>query len=344
MSTTTKTRQYVILIIFGLLLGSIPSFLIYKILNKSVSGSEFESIDDLRKQMVEKDSRDTKDPNSVSLRTLIEPDPSDEIIYKLKSNLNLKFQGVPVTTNSHGMRNPEITLVKPNNTFRIALLGDSFTFGWGVEEEKIFARIFENELNAKNTTPLTYQVLNFGIPGYSTFQETARYIRDLHSFKPDAVIIYFVENDFGLPFFIGSSANPLQDVSKFVKKAWSKEDPEALKKQQFLDSVLDPNKAIKKLLDFTEQNPIDNKTTKVHLVVNPGGKDIEKVVSKLWIRKKDPRLNVIRIDDDLKHEIETLNIEKSLLQLPNDPHPSAIKHEMIGRAMAKEFLSSQQKN
>lgn len=329
----SKIKLYSLLILFGLVLGGVPSYFLWRTFNPKVEGTHFENLEDLRNQIQQRDNRDITNPNSVSLRTLIESDLSDEIIYKLKPNLDLTFQGVNVKTNSFGMRGPEISIEKPAGTYRIALLGDSFTFGWGVKEDECFARIFEKNLIDSKKLGDKVEVLNFGVPGYSTFQETARYINDQNKFNPDAIVIYFVDNDFGLPFFIGGADNPLEDVVKFVKRSWSNEDQETTEKHKLLNSLLDPNLAIGKLLDF-----VKDKGTKVMLVVNPGGKNIKGVYSRLWVLKKRTDLINLKIYDDLKKEIEEKQIDKSTLQLPNDPHPSLIKHEMIGRAMANEFL------
>src|SRR5262249_11129127 len=42
--------------------------------------------------------------------------------------------------NSHGLRDDEIRLPKPPHVFRILLLGDSFTFGVGVELHETFTK------------------------------------------------------------------------------------------------------------------------------------------------------------------------------------------------------------
>lgn len=330
-----KLKQYLFLILFGIVAGGIPSLIAWKYFVSRPAGSQFESIDDLRAQMLKRDERDVKSTNSVSLRTLIQPDSSDEIIYKLKPGLDVLFQGVRVVTNSFGMKGEEVSLEKPPDVYRIALLGDSFAFGWGVTEEQSFARIFEKNLNESKQLGKKVEVLNFGVPGYSTFQETASYMRDHYKFNIDTIVVYFVENDFGLPFFIGDGENPLSDAVSFFKKTLLKTDPVIEQKRRQLQSLSNPNKALRNLLNFARE-----KGTKVMLVVNPGGKNVKQVYSKLWILKEEQDLKPLRIEDDLQLEILEKNIDKSTLKLPTDPHPSPIKHEMIGRAMSKEFLLS----
>lgn len=68
-----------------------------------------------------------------------------------------------VTTNSKGFRDDEKSLFAPN----IITIGDSFTFGTGVNQESIFSNLIEEKTGQK--------VLNAGIGGYSTLQEFISY-------------------------------------------------------------------------------------------------------------------------------------------------------------------------
>ena len=52
--------------------------------------------------------------------------------YELRPNLEKFAQNALVRTNSHGMRDRERSIERPAGVFRIAVLGDSFTFGFGV--------------------------------------------------------------------------------------------------------------------------------------------------------------------------------------------------------------------
>jgi hypothetical protein len=91
--------------------------------------------------------------------------------------------------NNYGMRGRDVSLTKPPGLSRIAVLGDSFAWGWGVEEAELFTTIIERKI--PNT-----EVLNFAVPGYGPVQyylETDRVL----SFNPDVVVIVFcLGNDF----------------------------------------------------------------------------------------------------------------------------------------------------
>jgi lysophospholipase L1-like esterase len=110
--------------------------------------------------------------------------------------------------NSHGFRNREVSLEKAQGVTRIAVLGDSVTFGYGLPVNESFPAVLERELNRTGTR---YEVLNFGVVGYNAQQEAALYARRVRPFAPDIVVVAYVLND-GIPasemlaFFAGSDA------------------------------------------------------------------------------------------------------------------------------------------
>lgn len=74
------------------------------------------------------------------------------------------FPDTFVQTNSLGLRNPEISPIKPAHTKRILFIGDSYTMGWGVEERSAFPRVTEKILNASSSA-LTVETINAGFTG-----------------------------------------------------------------------------------------------------------------------------------------------------------------------------------
>ncbi|MEW6237142.1 MAG: SGNH/GDSL hydrolase family protein [Candidatus Omnitrophota bacterium] len=100
---------------------------------------------------------------------------------------------VNVSTNSYGMRMREISLKKTPNVIRIAVMGDSCTFGWMVPEENVYSRVLEILLNQNGAAK--YEVLNFGVPGYTSFHGLKQYDRLVKPFQPDIIIPAFGFND-----------------------------------------------------------------------------------------------------------------------------------------------------
>jgi len=137
-----------------------------------------------------------------------EPAPAP-LYYQPKINFSAAFDGsivqIPSTTvawNSMRIRDYEYTLEKPAGTYRIIILGGSFTFGWGVELDETFSKVLETRLNEKYGTKKhgtmqrqDYQVINFGIPGYTAVQEAGLFSGKAAQMSPDLVIIAFHPSD-----------------------------------------------------------------------------------------------------------------------------------------------------
>ncbi|MEO8196418.1 MAG: SGNH/GDSL hydrolase family protein [Thermoanaerobaculia bacterium] len=99
------------------------------------------------------------------------------------------FGGKRLNTDSNGLRGArEVAFEKTPGTLRIAIFGDSFTFGEDVSDDETFAHQLELLL------PGT-EVLNFGVHGYGHDQELL-YLREaLPLYHPDVVLIGHVTDD-----------------------------------------------------------------------------------------------------------------------------------------------------
>jgi lysophospholipase L1-like esterase len=92
-----------------------------------------------------------------------------------------------------GLRERELPPKVPSER-RLLILGDSFTFGHGVEGLEAYPQRIEEVLRAEGQPELT--VVNAGVPGYGTRQETLWFERILNQVLPDAVLLGFFVNDF----------------------------------------------------------------------------------------------------------------------------------------------------
>lgn len=90
-----------------------------------------------------------------------------------------------------GIRSPRsgITYADRAPAYRIALLGDSFSFGLEVPFEDTWGARLEQKLGPQA------QVLNFGVDGYGVDQAYLRYQRDVRPWHPDLVILGFITHD-----------------------------------------------------------------------------------------------------------------------------------------------------
>jgi len=108
-------------------------------------------------------------------------------------NSDAVLMGVPVNINSRGFRDREYPVRKPAGTFRIMLLGDSLTFGWGVKEEDRFSNRLERLLREQCAT--AFEVINTGIGNYNTEQEVTSFKELGQDFDPDIVLLGYFIND-----------------------------------------------------------------------------------------------------------------------------------------------------
>lgn len=97
------------------------------------------------------------------------------------------FIGRTYRTNSLGFNGPEVTPKK--NRTRIITMGNSCTFGWGVAIENSYPRRLEDLLGSG------FQVINAGVPGYTSLQGKRLYRSDLRQLRPDIVTVLFAFND-----------------------------------------------------------------------------------------------------------------------------------------------------
>jgi len=120
-----------------------------------------------------------------------------ELVYEHKPSTSVELYGVDIKTNSNGFRDYEHPIKKDNNTFRIFVLGDSITFGWGVTLNDTFTKLLERKLNLlkplKNYSK--YEVINSGIGNYNTAMELTLLKEKGLKYEPNLIILQFYVND-----------------------------------------------------------------------------------------------------------------------------------------------------
>ena len=94
--------------------------------------------------------------------------------------------------NAEGMRDVDHRVGKPQGTYRIAILGDSFVEALEVNLEETFFRRLQALLNEQG---MTVETLAFGMSGYGTDQEYLLLKRHALQYSPDLVILTFTPND-----------------------------------------------------------------------------------------------------------------------------------------------------
>jgi lysophospholipase L1-like esterase len=94
-----------------------------------------------------------------------------------------------VAINQEGLRDREHSYLRENDAKRILIIGDSFAWGYGVEESDRFSQVLENQLHV--------EVINAGVSGYSTDQELLWLRTEGIKYDFDLVILVMAGNDIG---------------------------------------------------------------------------------------------------------------------------------------------------
>ncbi len=115
------------------------------------------------------------------------------LIYTYRPNFEGVAFGVDLKTNELGFRGPQWSTQKKPGSLRIALVGDSHAFGFGVPSSQIMPTVLSELLRERLGQPV--EVLNFGINGYNSFQQLAALEHLALGYDPDLVILLPASND-----------------------------------------------------------------------------------------------------------------------------------------------------
>ncbi len=124
--------------------------------------------------------------------------------FRLSDNPVLKYELQPGSPdgrfqiNRAGMRDDEYSPNKPDDTYRIVVLGDSVGYGLTVAQDQAFPQQLERLLNAEaagGTSQRRYEVLNLGVSGYNIEQIVERGRVLGVPYEPDLIIYAYSLND-----------------------------------------------------------------------------------------------------------------------------------------------------
>lgn len=124
--------------------------------------------------------------------------PDAELFFRLTPDLDVPETANPrifdLRTDSRGLRSAEVSLPKPPGTYRVLAVGDSCTFGSGAGQADTWPAQLERDLS-RARGDLRFEVLNAGVPGFTSYQ-ALRYL-ELEGFDldPDAVAFTTAVND-----------------------------------------------------------------------------------------------------------------------------------------------------
>lgn len=120
--------------------------------------------------------------------------------YRMKPNTHRVNKVVPdkeetwsYHLNRHGFRGADFDINKGDRK-RILILGDSYPFGWAVQDKDVFSVKLEKNLK-KNMGKDKVEVINTGTPGYNTVMAYHLLEEIMGEYDPDIILYTYVMND-----------------------------------------------------------------------------------------------------------------------------------------------------
>lgn len=155
-------------------------------------------------------------------------------------------------------------LEKEKGIFRIAAIGDSFTYGMYVNTKDNWATSLERKLNLQECGKRTFEVINLGVPGYDVDYTIERNKLRGEQYGPD-LFIWFIKSD---DFSDSKELSAPFEAQILKGQAYSVD----LYKQalDLLFKTHDRAKIIKEQTDRLEQYIAENKNTKFLFILPKG--------------------------------------------------------------------------
>jgi len=258
-----------------------------------------------------------------------------------KPNNSMRLMDVEVNINSDGLRDMEYPVLR-DNKYRIIFLGDSLTFGWGVEQEDTFQYILEESLNANRPT----EIINFGTGNYNTEQEVNLFIEKGLKYKPDKVVLFYFINDAEITpeksglWFLG--------YSKFISFYWSRinslinnyspsksfKDYYSSLYEEDQEGWVNAKKAIIRLKDICQREGIQLQVVLLPELHDTKNQIFDNVYNKISIFLKQNdigSLNLAKLFENNENEME-------LWVSYDDAHPNRVAHRRIAES-STDFIS-----
>jgi len=265
------------------------------------------------------------------------------LIYEPPPNTQLELFNPRHTiykTNSDRFRGREYSIEKPNGTYRIILLGDSYAFGLHLDENETLAFILEKALNEKIRT-YNFEVLNFGVYGYNLKQEIERLkLRGL-KYSPDLVILWTISNDIEDENRIREIKIKILEYCNKTNKICDKNrlDCQAreLAFKEALNNIDQRLKQIKIVLKELEELSEDRNFSVIILYADTGSSNFLK--SNTQIKKYLGLLNESSKKYgwyflELNNKIEEIPLKERIVSMnPSDFHPSPKCSELISEQL-----------
>jgi|GEM_PF-2677964 len=249
---------------------------------------------------------------------------------------------------------PDRTKVDPHaagrKAFRIAFLGDSFTYGLGVECDCTFVPLAGKMLNARHSFPIA--TVNMGEPGADLIKEWVIYNNLKDKVRPHVVVHVLSENDLDVDLYEGL----LAIKSLYEERLWPSRFSRLF---AFVECTVRKRIGHRRMLDYMCGGATEAERRRSWRIARCAIEETKRLVEHdgaLYVLARFPYLGNLKEPAlrethrltaelagslgvpflDLSHVFKNKRADE--MHLPDDSHPSEAAHSLAARALA-EFLS-----
>lgn len=221
----------------------------------------------------------------------------------------------------------------------IAIIGDSFAMGWGVNDHETFA----NEIQVHTNRP----VYNLGVSSYGTDREIRRLIQSNLISEIDTIVIQYCENDLNENEAVGDEISYSNERMKFkdiflAKKTLTATEKVSLILVSLRTAVSEPFKFLKrKLFAKTQKNSFAKHQIALNKVLKHYAPELkDKKILIFYLNGYEGFYSDFPEVNDLKiNKISYFDFKKNILTKKDffsiDGHLNAEGHKNLGLAIAK---------
>jgi hypothetical protein len=253
------------------------------------------------------------------------------------------FKRKTLRTNQWGFRDRDYELEKPPGTFRVVVLGGSYTMGSGVENDETFENLVEDRLNQEpSLAGRHFEFLNFSMAGYSVLQSMSLLDRKAIDFDPDLVLCVIHTNEIvmvrrGLRASVGQGRDLQYPwLEEIVERSGARPGMSQTKLEQQLEPYLP--EVMEQSMHTIAETARRHGSMPVALYLPLTGEDL---------RRSNSRSQGV-LDMARRAGMFTLAIPKaygdhprdSLIVAPWDGHPNAFAHRLIARHAVAALLGA----
>ncbi|MCD4785189.1 MAG: hypothetical protein K8T10_15340 [Candidatus Eremiobacteraeota bacterium] len=275
--------------------------------------------------------------------------PDNVLFWKPKPGMCGRFIDKNNSNSTYNLLHPtKYSIEKPKGTVRILCLGDSRTSG-NIEppatSESCYPQQIQKKLK-KEYPDIPIQVLNGGVPGYTSYQGLIMLKNTVKQFSPDIVTLAFDIHDGNLAYARDRDALVCSKFIQGLRKVLYKSQIYLLLRRYILR---------KKLQYTSDKRPVFNRVSldeyrdNINEIIRMGKKhDFEVVFVTLPLApEREPKneLYYHKVLDEMskEHNILYINLEKKISNLKNKTLPERLlkKDRVHFMVLGREWIASQ---